>query len=123
MKVLVLDDDPEIARVVSRVVEYLGHTPFSETDPVIALVTHQDRMDAAVIDFSMPRMNGIDVCRVLALQSPQTLRIVLTAVPEIEEIREAVQTGLIQVLIAKPPSISELEEALSRVDSTFIGKA
>ena len=50
-RVLVLDDDVEIARMVARVVELLGHTPLVETSSVEAVIKHgRTGLDAAIVE-------------------------------------------------------------------------
>lgn len=113
-RVLVLDDDVEIARMVARVVELLGHTPLVETSSVEAVIKHgRTGLDAAIVDLMMPRLDGLEVLAQLQESQPATRRILLTAAPTERSVRDALTSGLVQLLVAKPPTLSDLQLALA----------
>lgn len=113
-RVLVLDDDVEIARMVARVVELLKHTPLVETSSVDAIIKHGRKgLDAAIVDLMMPRVDGLEVLAVLQENQPNTRRVLLTAAPTERAVRDAVNSGLVQQLVAKPPTLSDLQLALA----------
>ena len=113
-RVLVLDDDVEIARMVARVVELLGHTPHVETSSVEAVIKHgRTGLDAAIVDLMMPRLDGLEVLAQLQESQPATRRILLTAAPTERSVRDALTSGLVQLLVAKPPTLSDLQLALA----------
>ncbi len=114
-RVLVLDDDVEIARMVGRVVELHGHEALIETSSMDALMKHgrgATRLSAAIVDLLMPRLTGIEVLAVLQESVPNVRRVLLTAAPSEPEVRDAVASGIVQMLIPKPPTLSDLERAL-----------
>ena len=113
MKVLCLDDDVAIARMVADVVVYLGHEPVVETDSVDAILRHaRGGFGAAIVDLLMPRLNGVEVLAAFMDGTPKCRRVLLTAAPDETAVRVGVTEGIIQLVIAKPPTISDLRMAL-----------
>lgn len=112
-RVLCLDDDLTIARMVARIVEFCGHEPIIETSSVDALVRwSHGELSAAVVDFLMPGIDGLEVLAALEESSPKCRRILLTASPNEPRVRESVANGLVERCIAKPPSLDEMTGAL-----------
>lgn len=113
-RVLCLDDDLAIARMVADVVEFLGHDPVIETDSVAAIIHHaRGDFGAAIVDLLMPRVSGIDVLTAFAQSNPNVRRVLLTAAPNEREIAEAMRDGIVQMLLVKPPLIGDLRAALA----------
>ena len=80
-RVLVVDDDPEASRVVSRAFSRLSEYDVETCgDGINALIRiGQQPPDLVVLDIVIPKMDGIQVCRVLKSQ-PQTSGIKIIAV-------------------------------------------
>lgn len=109
MRIFVLDDDETIARVIGTILKSTGsHTVVTETDPVIAAIT-ADNYDLVISDFAMPRMNGIEFLEIVAMRTPWTKRVLLTALPDVDEVLKAVKSGIVQHVLTKPPSIADIE--------------
>jgi CheY-like chemotaxis protein len=63
-KILVVDDEPDIVRVVVRIMEARGHQVDTAGDGFEALDKVKiDRPDVVILDLNLPRMNGFEVCR------------------------------------------------------------
>jgi two-component system response regulator MprA len=69
--VLVAEDDSSQLLLHRTWLEAEGYDVWTASDGVRALVTIADQglPDAAVLDVEMPRLDGLDVCRFLRLQS------------------------------------------------------
>lgn len=64
--VLIADDDPDILALVTFKVKQAGYTLITATDGAAALAAARETPpDLAVLDVSMPRMSGLEVCREL----------------------------------------------------------
>lgn len=111
--VLVVDDDVAIAQMVARVVHFLGHHPVICTDTFDAILHHRRGHRAAVVDYLMPRFDGLELLASIQEVEPTCRRILLTAAPGEAPVREAVASGLVQRVIAKPPSLFDMEQALA----------
>ena len=99
--VLVAEDDPSLLLLYRTWLEGDGYEVRTATDGVRALATIADEglPNAAVLDVEMPRLDGLDVCRFLRLQSA-TLPIVFVTAQE-DAWHEAFAAGANDVL-AKP---------------------
>jgi DNA-binding NtrC family response regulator len=111
--VFVVDDDESVARLVSDVVAFCGHTPVVFSDPYqVAAELRGGSVGALLTDFMMPRLNGIELLLIAQETSPKTRRVLITAAPQEKEVREALKGGVAQMVIAKPPGIAEIRLAL-----------
>lgn len=112
-KVLCLDDDRTIAEMVARVVRFCGHEPVVETNSVDALVRwSRGGLAAAIVDYLMPGVDGVEVLASLQEHTPSCRRILLTAAPKESAVLDALSSGIIQRVIAKPPLLDDLSGAL-----------
>jgi len=77
---LVIEDDRDIARVVTLNLEDLGYevdtTPSGEEGLELAL---SGRYDLIVLDLMLPDLDGLEVCRALRAKAPAVLMLMLTA--------------------------------------------
>jgi two-component system phosphate regulon response regulator PhoB len=64
--VLVVDDDPDIREVVAAMLEAVGLTVFQSASAEEALGrVRSERFDLLVLDWNLPKMTGIELCRVI----------------------------------------------------------
>ncbi|HZQ68207.1 MAG TPA: response regulator transcription factor [Terriglobales bacterium] len=85
----------------------------SDGQEVIRL-TEELHPDIAVIDISMPTLNGIDAARELARSCPKTKAILLTQHEEEQYIHEALQAG-VRGYVLKSQVASDLVHAIRQV--------
>lgn len=78
-RILVVDDDPTVAEVVTGYLERAGHAVDLAADGPAALrAATQHRPDLVVLDLMLPGMDGLEVCRRLRATAPVPV-IMLTA--------------------------------------------
>ncbi len=78
-RVLVVDDDPGIVKLVRAYLEQAGYQVLVAHDGKAALhVARHDKPDLVVLDLMLPEMDGWDVCRALRKESEVPI-IMLTA--------------------------------------------
>ena len=108
---LVADDDPSLLLLYRTWLEADGYEVRTATDGVRALATiaNEGLPDAAVLDVKMPRLDGLDVCRFLRLQS-STLPIVF--VTALEEARDDAFAAGANDFLAKPSDPDRLLRAV-----------
>ena len=81
--VLVIEDDPGIARVIGLYLEQDGHNVASAADGVTGLnLARESNPDLIVLDLMLPRMNGMDICRALRQESDVPIIMVTARVSE-----------------------------------------
>jgi two-component system, OmpR family, phosphate regulon response regulator PhoB len=62
--VLVVDDEPEIQKMVSKIMEARGHRVSLARDGQDALdVVARDRPDVMILDLNLPKVDGWEVCK------------------------------------------------------------
>lgn len=114
-KILVVDDEPQITRVLRRSLAAHKYDVRTAADGISALDTFGDfKPDLVITDLSMPEMSGLDLCRELRKWS-QIPVIVLSVKGEEKTKVEALDAGA-DDYITKPFGIDEL---LARVRATL----
>ncbi len=70
-KILVVDDDPAIIKVLQNILLHAGFEVIAARDGLEAMVQVKDHQpDLIVLDIMMPEINGYDVCRNIKFDSP-----------------------------------------------------
>jgi len=112
--VLVVDDQPMVARVQAEMVDRVDgfRTVAVVHDGNAALVrVHQGDVDLVLLDLSMPGMGGLEVCRRLHALPDAPDVIVVTAVRDMAAVHTAVRHGAVLYLV-KPFTFTTLRERL-----------
>ncbi|HXO06706.1 MAG TPA: response regulator transcription factor [Solirubrobacteraceae bacterium] len=121
--VLVVDDEPTIAEVVSRYLERAGYRTQVAADGVEALAAvASDRPDLVVLDLMLPGIDGLEVMRRMREQgSDRIATILLTAKGEESDRVVGLRLGADDYVV-KPFSPAELvarvDAVLRRVDTS-----
>lgn len=93
MKVLLVDDDPDLLAVTGFALQQAGFLVVKAADGLAGLEAfRREEPDLVVLDVNMPRMNGFDVARKLRERSRVPL-IMLTVRGEEEDVVEALGIG------------------------------
>ncbi|HEY7740437.1 MAG TPA: response regulator [Steroidobacteraceae bacterium] len=108
-KVLVVDDDPVVARSFDRVLTGKGYAVISARDGVEALQKLKDeKYDVVFTDIKMPGMNGIEVARRIKASQPWLPVVIVTGYGTDENEAQARAAGVAGFL-HKPLSPEEIE--------------
>ena len=114
-RVLVVEDDGDIANAVALELEHAGYEARVESDgPGALLAAGEWSPHLVVLDLGLPSMDGIEVCRRLRSGSPLPI-LVLTARAEVKDRIRGLDVGA-DDYVTKPFS---LEELMARVRSTL----
>lgn len=71
MNILIADDSPEIVHIVSAYLKKDGFTVFTASNDEEALdIFYQKKIDLAIIDWMMPKIDGIEVTKTIKAESP-----------------------------------------------------
>ena len=76
-RILFVDDEEDIVRMSSRMLEYLGYTVYPATsgDQALALLAQEDfSVDLLITDYSMPGISGVQLAREVARLRPSLPR-------------------------------------------------
>ena len=109
-RILVVDDRPEVARAIARMLT--GHDTATETDPrrAIARVERGERFDLVLCDLNMPGMNGREASDALVHAHADSPPIVLMMSGG-ENVDSLFATG--RAVLIKPFDGKELRELVS----------
>jgi two-component system response regulator MprA len=110
-RVLVVEDDAEIADVLRRTLRQEGHEVRSAGDGVEALQLAEDFVpDLVILDLGLPKLDGVEVCRRLRAESDAPI-LILTARTDTDDRVEGLDSGADDYLV-KP---FERKELLARM--------
>ena len=113
-KVLVIDDERDIADALAILLRQSGHqvwTAYSGSSGIEAAVAHQPT--AALVDLSMPGLDGYEVARQLRERLPNMLLIALSGLVRESDRQRAREAGFARH-VAKPVNVAEIEALLRR---------
>jgi DNA-binding response OmpR family regulator len=121
MKILVADDDRELSDILGYTLMRAGFEVVSAADGQEALALFAEAQPSLVIlDWSMPQLNGLEVCEKLRAQSAVPI-IMLTVHNREEEIVRAFEAGA-DDYVTKPFSpkqlVARIQAALRRAGNT-----
>jgi two-component system response regulator MprA len=106
-RVLVVEDDEEIADVVRRALRQAGHEVRTASDGVAALSAADEFVpDLVVLDLGLPRLDGVEVAQRLRSESDVPI-LILTARAETDDRVSGLDSGADDYLV-KPFDLSEL---------------
>jgi two-component system, OmpR family, response regulator MprA len=107
-RLLVVDDDPALARTLRRALGIEGYRVETAQDGLEALQRMSaDPFDALVLDVSMPRLDGLALCRLLRERRDRVPVLMLTAREAIADRVAGLDAGADDYLV-KPFALAEL---------------
>jgi len=113
-RILVVDDEPAVLKVLVTRLQLAGYQVYSATNGEEALESfHRDSPDLIVLDVMLPKMDGFAVCRRIRAESVVPI-IFLTALEAISERVAGLDLGADDYL-SKPFSPKELEARIATI--------
>lgn len=102
-RILIVDDEPTICRLVRAALEAVGHTVLEAGDGVVGLqLAKLERPDLILLDLSLPRMGGLEVARNLQQDSQVSSIPVVYLTGLIPEAEAALASFRPSSVLAKP---------------------
>lgn len=112
MKILIVEDEIGIANFLRQGLEEEGYEITIARDGLQALEKVQNEdFDLILLDWMLPKMNGIDVCKSIRIKDTVIPIIFLTAKDTVQETIEGLKAGA-NDYIKKPFSFDELVERI-----------
>ena len=116
VQILIVEDEVEVARAIKAELDYEGYEVSLAHDGLAGLVAaRQSEFNLVLLDWMLPGLTGVEICRRLRQTANQVPIIFLTAQGEIRDRVDGLDAGANDYL-TKPFSIEEL---LARVRSTL----
>jgi DNA-binding response OmpR family regulator len=114
-RVLVVEDDADLARAVALELDHAGYEVRTEADGPAGLRMHREwSPEAVVLDLGLPSLDGVEVCRRMRAASRVPI-VVVTARSAVEDRVRGLDAGADDYVV-KPLS---LEELLARLRSVL----
>jgi EAL domain-containing protein (putative c-di-GMP-specific phosphodiesterase class I) len=112
--ILLVDDEPAIARAYSRTLGLAGFTVVTAADGHEAAIAARERsFDVIVSDIAMPGMDGINLLRAVREHDLDVPFVIMTGGPAVDSAARAMEYGALRYLI-KPVSPLVLDEVVTR---------
>ena len=114
--VLLADDHPVVRQGVASLVERDGFSVVGEANDGYEAVEMSERLrpDIAMIDFVMPRLNGLDAAVQIQRRSPVTRTVLLTMYTDDQYVLNAFKMG-VRGYVLKTQASSDIGQALREV--------
>ena len=114
-RVLVVDDDPDLAAICSLILESEGYETTVARNGVEAYDRlSATRVDAILLDVMMPAMDGLTVCR-LVKGDPATEQVPIIVMSASERLREQATLCHADAVLPKPFNIDDLVLAVNNL--------
>jgi DNA-binding NtrC family response regulator len=113
-KILLVDDDEKILKVLSRSLEMLGYTTVGVSDPKNALgLVSRESPDVVIVDLMMPHIGGVELLEQIKKTDAYLPVIVLTGYGTVKTAVEAMKKGAFDY-VTKPYNIDVVELIIKR---------
>ncbi len=121
-RVLVVDDDPTILKVVAKMVKRLGHHSSTAEDAMDALFNlAKAHYHLVITDYKMPFMDGYQLARRIKAQHCGTRVIIMTGHCEEEVTNLMNGSGMVDGFLFKPFDLHTLKEKIKALDDRHDG--
>ncbi len=125
--VLIVDDDVKLLKMLQRTLAYEGLQVFTAANGEEALNQIDDcKPDLIILDWMMPKMDGLAVVQELQVEKNPAMILMLTARDSIENRVEGLQSGADDYLVkpfAPTELVARVHALLRRTDSTSAKEA
>lgn len=104
MKILVVDDEPEVCRLLKTLVEPLGLEVRTSSDSrEAAQIVENEKFDGIMLDAVMPNLDGFDLAQIIRTTplNQQAPIIMITGMDDVDTMRRAFKAGA-TFFIGKP---------------------
>lgn len=112
MKILIVEDETGIANFLQQGLKEEGYSVLVANDGKVGLeLALSQKVNVIILDWMLPKMNGLEVCKSIRVKDKITPIIFLTAKDTVQETIEGLQAGA-NDYIKKPFSFDELVERI-----------
>ena len=124
MKVLIADDDRDLAACLAEFIRLAGHEPVATvTNGGLAVLHEYDRTkpDVVLMDVMMPKVNGLTASHALASR-PVSPKIVFLS-GKVDREHPLIMNAHADAFLSKPVTIDQLREVMDELESAIALKA
>ncbi|HUU28768.1 MAG TPA: response regulator [archaeon] len=117
MKILLVDDDPELLKCLSESLDCHGYTTSQFADSAKALEAYKsENFDVVISDYRMPGMDGLELLKKIRSYDPEASLIMITGTVDLYSAIEAVNSGA-RGFHLKPLKMGELLASLDMIEN------
>ena len=117
MRILILDDEPDILTILSKWLTTGGHQPYATGNPAKALeLIAAGAFDAVFLDLVMPQVNGLTFISKIHNLQPDLPVIVISGIDDLR-VGVAAAQEQIDAYVTKPIDFEKLAGILKRLGS------
>ncbi len=114
-RVLIVDDEPEIARSLRRVLRETYEVYLVSSAEEALAKLDEVRPDIVISDFRMPEMNGAELLSDVGRRLPDSIRLLLSGLAELDVDLLAEHAASISKFVKKPWKNDELLEVIAEL--------
>ena len=118
MRILIIDDDKDVTKMLSTYLELKNHSCFVANDARTGLELIDDNdYDVILLDLAMPEVSGFDVLDILCENNKSvcTKIVVFTAVPLMGSEKKEILTKGVLSILEKPMNVKSLLDNLEQL--------
>jgi CheY-like chemotaxis protein len=122
MKIMVVDDEPEVLKVLKSLLESLGYEVLAISDSrEAAQRAERQKLDGIFVDAHMPHMDGAELVRHIrkSTSNSSVPIVMLTGYDDVETMRAGFRAG-ITFFLAKPPQMAALAGVLKPLHGAML---
>ena len=117
-RVLVVDDEPDIRKIVRMTLDKAGYQTLEAEDgekAIEVINTGENRLmlEVMICDIRMPKINGVEAIAYFQKEYPRVPLIVLTGFPDTEMAASFLRQGVVDYLV-KPVEGEKLKASVAR---------
>ncbi len=121
-RLIIVDDEEVIRNGLRSVVDWnaLGFTvvgTFSNGNAALGYL-REHAIDVVLADIRMPRLSGLDLARILMIDKPETLVVILSGYDDFQYAQEAIDLNVFKYLL-KPIKEAQLTEVFAKLKDTL----
>ena len=107
--ILLVDDEPDILKILSEILEKSGYktVPKPDAESALSVIREGKHIDLVITDLRMPGMGGFELTTILRQISPSLPIIILTGYGSVESYLKSMGSGVFEY-INKPIQTREL---------------
>jgi len=121
-RILIVDDDPVILKLVSKMAARLGYYPATAEDGVDALYyLTRTHYDLVLTDYDMPFIDGYQLADQIKEKHFGTRVIVMTGSCEPDVLDMLDGSGIVDGVLVKPFNLNTMKEKIERVGRSYPG--
>lgn len=112
IRILLVDDEASLLRAFDRTFGRKYEIKGVGSGAAALSAMQEQEFDVAIVDYSMPGMNGIELLELMAQRHPQVARLTLTAYSDLPEVVALKARKLVTAVLTKPWDRAEVEAAV-----------